>query len=191
MKIYNSSLDGFAKVGSVTLLTLSVGFMALGVYPFLNHYSSNSHLSFIAYLKLLNAETIGIAFITPVVLWLLTAFTYRNRMVGVTLTDKAILINGPRKPKIILLSEIATATQPTTAELMNARYTGSRIKNSVWGFIGTFYNKANGYMQWYCTQKKNYILLTTTAKTKIVLTVDNPTEFMKDLHAVKPDLQLV
>ncbi len=189
MKKYISSPDGVAKMGPFTILALSLSFVAMGFYPYLHNYGNHSGMGIIAYLKLMNLEFIAATMVAPVVLWALLIYTYKGRMLGVTLTDTEVIIDGLRKPAAINIADIATMAQPSPRDLMMARYTGSRTKNSIWGFVGPFYHKDYGPMQWYCTKRKNYVLLTTTANNKIVLTVDDHYDFMHSLLQLQPGIK--
>ena len=51
----------------------------------------------------------------------------------------------------------------------------------LFGYYGKFYNRTLGWMNWFATQRKNYIILETTGNDKIVLTPDNAEEFMTAL----------
>lgn len=184
-------MDGVAKAGPVTIVALSISFVVMGFYPYLHNYSLHSSMSIAAYLKLMNIEFVAATMVTPVALLALVIYTYKGRMLGVTLTDTAIVIDGLRKPASIPIAEIATMAQPSPKDLMMARYTGSRTKNSIWGFVGPFYHKAYGPMQWYCTKRKNYVLLTTVNNNKIVLTVDDHFDLMHNLLQLKPDIKEV
>jgi hypothetical protein len=48
----------------------------------------------------------------------------------------------------------------------------------LFGYTGKYYNSRFGKMTWYCTQRKNYVLLILSDKKKIVITPDNPAELL-------------
>lgn len=48
----------------------------------------------------------------------------------------------------------------------------------LFGYYGIFWHKNFGRMIWYGTQRKNYVLLTLDTGRKVVLTPDNPREFV-------------
>lgn len=52
----------------------------------------------------------------------------------------------------------------------------------IYGYTGKFYNRKFGTMTWYCTKRKNYILIELNNLKKIVFTPDNPKEVLTDLR---------
>jgi hypothetical protein len=48
----------------------------------------------------------------------------------------------------------------------------------LFGYTGKYYNSRFGKMTWYCTQRKNYVLLILSDNKKIVITPDNPAELL-------------
>ncbi len=48
----------------------------------------------------------------------------------------------------------------------------------LFGYYGKFWNKNLGSMQWYATQRNNYVLITTSKNKKIILTPDKPIVFV-------------
>jgi hypothetical protein len=56
----------------------------------------------------------------------------------------------------------------------------------LFGYTGKYYNSRLGKMTWYCTQRKNYVLLILSDNKKIVLTPDNPAGLLMELRKNAP-----
>ncbi|MBS4044542.1 MAG: hypothetical protein KGZ59_12085 [Chitinophagaceae bacterium] len=52
----------------------------------------------------------------------------------------------------------------------------------LFGYFGKFYNNKIGVMTLYATRRSNYVLIKTSANKKIILTPDNPEDFVKEFY---------
>ncbi len=81
---------------------------------------------------------------------------------------------------IILKNEI------TSVELLDKHKLKGSIRTfgvgGLFGYFGKFYNSTIGAMTWYATRRNNYILITTTSNKKIIITPDNPEDFVKEFN---------
>jgi hypothetical protein len=83
---------------------------------------------------------------------------------------------------------------PYTTILSISTLSGKDMSGSVrtfgngglFGYTGKYYNSRLGKMTWYCTQRKNYVLLILSDNKKIVITPDNPTELLRELRKYAP-----
>lgn len=68
-----------------------------------------------------------------------------------------------------------------SVEIIDKQRTAGTIRTfgvgGLFGYYGKFWNKNLGSMQWYATQRINYILITTSKNKKIILTPDEPVVF--------------
>ncbi len=52
----------------------------------------------------------------------------------------------------------------------------------LFGYFGKFYHNKFGIMTWYATRRNNYVLIITSSSKKIILTPDNPEDFVKEFY---------
>lgn len=107
------------------------------------------------------------------------ATCYLYRPIKYLVTDKKVIVKRLAKDVTIDISEIRDA-YIVKNEFM--RWTKKTFGNGgLFGFYGEFKNDSFGDMVWYATQKKNYVMLETTLKEKIILTPDN-TDMVKEIR---------
>jgi hypothetical protein len=148
MKRFSSSLDTAARIiapAIVIIVLLAV------VYPFFyqNHWIGANLL------------------LIPAVFVLL----FLMRPTGITLDENAITIERTIMPVVIPYSQIVSAEAVETEDM---KFTLRAFGNGgFFGYFGIFYNSKYKFMRWYCTQRKNYILITLDNKRKIVISPDD------------------
>jgi hypothetical protein len=87
-------------------------------------------------------------------------------------------------PVTIPLSEISLARPLDESEVKGSLRTFGN--GGLFGYFGKFYNSQFGHMTWYCTQRKNYILIELNNNKTIVISPDEPAAFLSELKAQAP-----
>ncbi|WP_443945907.1 PH domain-containing protein [Pedobacter sp. AW1-32] len=161
--IYKASLDKTAKI-----ITLAVTFLfaAIICWKFID---SKSHYS---------------NFQIPIVVGLISIYAgaYIFRPVHYELTQTALLIRRPVVNVTINPQQIKRATvldRKTMGWVMRTFGVGG-----LFGFYGYFTNAKFGQMTWYATRKDQVVLIETFQGKKIVVSPDNPDQFLKALEHI-------
>jgi hypothetical protein len=124
------------------------------------------------------------ALIIPILLFGLVIVMYVYRTKAVIIDDNGIVIDRIAKRVTINYSDIHSVK--TVPDMRFAIRTFGN--GGVFGYTGYFYKKGIGSMRWYCTQRRNYILIEKTNNKKIVVTPDDPDGFISDIQAIHPEL---
>ena len=103
---------------------------------------------------------------------------------SVTVDDHSIMIIRRAKPVTIEFSDIAGISK--VADMKFALRTFGN--GGLFGYTGQYYKKGIGSMTWYCTQRKNYLLIEKTNGKKIVITPDDPDGLIQDIKQTHPYL---
>ena len=107
---------------------------------------------------------------------------YMLRTHAIIVDEYSITIDRKTRPVVISFSDILYIKRVDTM-----KYAIRTFGNGgVFGYTGLYYKKGIGSMRWYCTQRKNYILIEKTNNKKIVITPDDPEGFMRDIEAKNP-----
>jgi len=124
--------------------------------------------------------------IAPVLLIGIMLGMYFFRIMAITLNDTSLTIERQIKPVNINYQDIKSVRKVQDEEMkMTIRTFGN---GGLFGYTGLYYNKKLGSMNWYCTQRKNYILIVKTNNKQLVITPDDPDSFMRELRLIKPGL---
>lgn len=126
-----------------------------------------------------NPATI-VAFIAPVLLTVMLAAFWLYRPEAVTLTDEAAVVERKISKISIPYSDIVQVTLPEDKDLRFAVRTFGN--GGLFGYTGKYYKQPYGSMTWYCSQRKNYVLLETSAGKKIVVTPDERDAMVDELR---------
>lgn len=102
--------------------------------------------------------------------------TYAFRPINYTLTTGKLIIHTPISNIKISLTEIKRIEQIDREKLGQPFRTFG--VGGLFGYFGKFANTSLGSMTWYATRRDNTVLITTTGNKRIVLTPDNPKEFV-------------
>lgn len=173
MKKYTSSLDQTAKVTPYAILVLGFIILVAGLFVFIK-YSDQQLLLYITTLPtffLLIGIVVAMYYLQPL---------------GVTLNDGDIIIDRRIKPVVIPIAEIKQVRAVSEDDM---RYSIKTMGNGgVFGYTGAYYNKKMGKMSWYCSQRKNYILIERTNNKKVIVTPDDPEALLRDVKKMHPSL---
>ena len=99
-----------------------------------------------------------------------------------TLQSNQLIIHRYIKNVIISKSEIKSAEQ-IEREILKYSIRTFGV-GGLFGYFGKFYNRNVGAMTWYATRRSNYVLITTSSNKKIILTPDNPEDFVKEFYKI-------
>ena len=125
-----------------------------------------------------------IPWFTIIPLALLMLLMYMLKPSALVLDGGSLTIMRLFKPVTIQLSDIAMARPLDASEVKGSLRTFGN--GGLFGYFGKFYNSQFGHMTWYCTQRKNYVLLEKRDGKSIVLSPDDPTAFLRELKAQMP-----
>lgn len=168
---FEASLDTLAKIASIVIVALTIG---LGV------------LTFKDWLTGTNPANIDKGFLIPFsILSVITFLCFLFAPISYTLTDRQLIINRPlfsRKIDLTTLLKFKKVTEDEMAGTIRTFGVGG-----LFGYFGKFANDLYGEMNYYVTQRKNYVVLITDDKEVIVLSpndqtlVDRIEEKMKEI----------
>lgn len=121
-----------------------------------------------------------IAFIAPAILPIIIIFLYCQMVVSINVEKYSLTIERRNyKQVVILFSDIKSIQQiPNEDMRFSVRTFGN---GGMFGYTGKYYNRKQGSMTWYCTQRKNYIMIEKNDGKKIVFTPDLPNEFLSEV----------
>ena len=172
MKRFTSSLDQLSQIITYCVIALGIVLLIIG---------------YIAYKKSGGEPMVLISIaLGPVILGSLTIAMYYLQPRSVGLDDNSITIGRKLHPVSISLSDISSVRALDKGELSGTIRTFGN--GGLLGYTGLYYNKKLGSMNWYCTQRKNYILIEKKDHKKIIITPDNPIEFLQALHIINPSV---
>lgn len=103
------------------------------------------------------------------------------RPIDYMITAEEIIVRRLLASVHIKRSEINSATLIEPGKITDAVRTFG--VGGMFGYWGSFANLSLGKMSWYTTRKDKPVLLTTRAGKKIVLSPDNPNNFLAELNA--------
>ena len=166
---YQCSLDNIAKYLPWAIIVLMVGTVVTVILGDPSAVSTSGVIAAIA---------VPILLIVGVMIPM-----YVLMPVNVLVNDSAIVIERRKTSSVTIpFSEIISIQR-----IDNMRFAVRTFGNGgMFGYTGKFYKKGIGSMTWYCTQRKNYVLIETINGKKIVITPDNPDGFMKNVEARYP-----
>lgn len=120
---------------------------------------------------------VPIAYITPALLLGISIAMYFLRPLSVKIYDFSITINRKIKPVIIEFSEVRAISKVHDMKFAMRTFGNGGL----FGYTGKYYQKDIGSMTWYCTQRKNYILIEKTNGKNIVITPDDPDGLLQEI----------
>eukprot|EP01041_Mallomonas_annulata_P000231 gene231-416_t len=170
MNKYTTSTDTLAGtiipllVGALVISTAVYGYKAtLNAPPTLNTY---------------------IAYIAPLLLLTLLVAFYILKPLYITADADALTIHRMVGPVSFPYSTIFSISMLSNKDMSGSIRTFGN--GGLFGYTGKYYNSRLGKMTWYCTQRKNYILLILSDNKKIVITLDNPAGLLMELRKNAP-----
>ena len=169
MKEYKCTLDDAARY-MVPGLILLILFLVGGAQFFIGVSTS--------------PRSIPVMLIGTIPLLVISVAMYILSPLSVTVDDHSITINRRAKPVVIEFSDIARIHK-----VVDMKFALRTFGNGgLFGYTGQYYKNGIGSMTWYCTQRKNYILIEKTTGKKIVITPDDPDGFLQDIKQTHPFL---
>lgn len=155
--IYKTSLDSIAKgvtIGVTILFAAIIG----------------------GQMFLIKDTGLSIPIITSILLLVIYFGTFLFRPINYNLTNEKLIIHRPLTDVKIDLKEIKSVEQLDKGKLAwTIRTFGV---GGLFGYWGRFSNRKIGSMTWYATRRNKAVLVTTISDKKIVLTPDEPEQFV-------------
>ena len=168
MKEYKCSLDNMARFVPLFIFILAILVtrqLYISMPPFAN-------------------RGIPLPYFVPVLLIIIFVTTYLLKPLSIVVDDSGITIQRRLNPVTIRFSDIRVISK-----VENMGFAFRTFGNGgMFGYTGKYYNAGLGRMTWYCTQRKNYILVEKTDGKKIVFTPDDPDSFIRDMALKNPQL---
>ena len=159
---FKASMDKTTKIITAIVIVILI---ALVIQPFIFVPKSLSILS-----PILTALILIIIFSIPIL--------YKPQ--AYIIESGNIIIHRIAKNVIFLKNEIDSIQQIEKEKLKGSIRTFG--VGGLFGYYGKFYNSKIGAMTWYASRRSNYVLITTTSNKKIILTPDNPENFVKEFY---------
>ncbi|MBE2288151.1 MAG: hypothetical protein IAE95_01255 [Chitinophagaceae bacterium] len=125
-----------------------------------------------------------LAFLAPALLAVMLIAFWLYRPEAIELTDEALVIKRKISTISIPYADIVQIALPDNKDLRLAVRTFGN--GGLFGYTGKYYKQTYGSMTWYCSQRKNYVLLETTGGKKIVVTPDERDAMVKELREHVP-----
>ena len=126
------------------------------------------------------------ALIAPAALLIIVIGMYYLRPESITVNESTLAIDRKVKPVTIRLSDIKSIYALSAEAMHNTiRTLGD---GGLFGYTGYYYNRKQGTMLLYCTQRTNYIVIETTADKKIVISPDTPNELLQYVQTIQPSI---
>lgn len=173
MTIYKTTTDTLASliipgfIAAMIIVTAMTGYKSIG--------------------QMDGGTAIILAFLAPALLGVMLIAFWLYRPEGIELTDDALVISRKTSAVSIPYSDIVQITLPENKDLRLAVRTFGN--GGLFGYTGKYYKQPYGSMTWYCSQRKNYVLLETTAGKKIVVTPDERDAMVSDLRRRIPTIK--
>ena len=124
-------------------------------------------------------------FIGPVIIFVLMIAMYLLSPLSVEITNTGLIIHRKIYSRNILFKDIESIRMAEPDEMNGTIRTFGN--GGLFGYTGMYWNKKLGSMRWYCSQRKNYILIDKEGNKRIVITPDDPDDFIKDVRQFIPD----
>lgn len=158
---YKTSLDKTAVIITVAM-TIFFAVLIIGQYSFISNYSLPDPV-----------------YVTSFCL-LIYFLTYAFRPVNYIVTNDELIVTRPVFNVCIKKADIKTV------ELIERKKLGYSIRTfgvgGLFGYYGWFTNFTLGKMTWYATRRNNYVLVRTVHNKKIILTPDEPGQFVAEFN---------
>ena len=127
-----------------------------------------------------DSPTRYLAFLAPVLIAVMLVVFRLYRPVAVVLTDDELVVDRTASTVSIPYAEIIKVSLPDNKDLRLAIRTFGN--GGLFGYTGKYYKQPYGPMTWYCSQRKNFVLIETSAGKKIVVTPDERDAMVKALR---------
>jgi len=158
---FEASLDTLAKVASMTIVVVDI---VLGLLAFKDYLGGHETAS------------IRLEFLTPfLALGGISLLCFLFAPISYTLTEKELIINRPLLSRKVDLTELIRIRKVSKEEMSGTIRTLG--VGGLFGYYGKFANDLFGEMNYYVTQRKNYLVLITKEKDVLVLSPNDETLF--------------
>lgn len=158
---FKASMD---KTTTILTATISVLFIVIIIFQFLTIYNTSKWVVLITYSFLIILYLIVVLF-KPRYYNLNYEELIINRFIG----NVSIRKSGIKSVEIIDKEKLKGSIRTFGV-------------GGLFGYFGKFYNSTFGAMTWYATKRSNYILIKTTSNKKIIITPNNPEDFVKEFY---------
>ena len=159
----------------VTALLKPVVWISISVYAFCVCFSEGNALSY---------GGLGFAVLTLVLLL--------DRPTSVSVDDDALTVAYPCAPFRIYFSDVISIKKVEHARsefISKPAFYWGRYAALNFGYQGRRYNKSVGFMEWHCSQLKNFVVIEVkNSKDKMVVTPDDREGFLADIEQRYPHL---
>ncbi len=166
MYSYPTTLDTVSKVVSAFMVGLCI-FLLFMVFS--NITKGNQGV----------APTLTVSLVSALLL-ATTLYCYFNMPRAITTGPEKITIETKAKALLIYYNDIRSIRKANDGEMSGVVRTFGN--GGCFGYTGLYYNKALGSMRWYCTQRKNYIIIEKNDGKRLVVTCDDPNGFLGDAN---------
>jgi Bacterial PH domain len=109
-----------------------------------------------------------------------TLYCYYTMPRAIATDPEKLTIETKAKQVRIFYGDIRTIRKADDGEMSGVVRTFGN--GGCFGYTGLYYNKALGSMRWYCTQRKNYIIIEKTDAKRLVVTCDDPDALLGDTY---------
>ena len=158
---YKTSLDATAKVITASITILFAALIAMDI-------------------SLIDQTGRTVSILVLVGLLSIYFITFSIRPISYSLTGEKLIIQRPLKNVTISRSVIKSVEQLGSDKLSGTIRTFG--VGGLFGYFGKFANSKLGNMTWYATRRDKAVLVRTVNNQKIILTPNNPEQFVTDLN---------
>jgi FtsH-binding integral membrane protein len=158
---YKTSLDATAKVITVSITILFAALIAMDI-------------------SLIDQTGRTVSILVLVGLLSIYFITFSIRPISYSLTGEKLIIQRPLKNVTISRSVIKSVEQLGSDKLSGTIRTFG--VGGLFGYFGKFANRKLGNMTWYATRRDKAVLVRTVNNQKIILTPNNPEQFVTDFN---------
>jgi len=169
---FATSPDSLTKIITICVAALAVGLVITGV---VTYYKAGRQ----------PAVLIG-SMLGPAIIVVLMIAMYLFRPRELQIDAIGITVDKMVKPRHIDFSEIISIRKAETGEMAGAIRTFGN--GGLFGYTGLYYNRQLGRMRWFCTQRKNYVIIDTKNKKRIIITPDQPDDLLQTISTLHPNL---
>ena len=158
---YKTSLDATAKVITASITILFAALIAMDI-------------------SLIDQTGRTVSILVLVGLLSIYFITFSIRPISYSLTGEKLIIQRPLKNVTISRSVIKSVEQLGSDKLSGTIRTFG--VGGLFGYFGKFANRQLGNMTWYATRRDKAVLVRTVNNQKIILTPNNPEQFVTDFN---------
>ncbi len=158
---FKASMD---KTTTILTATISVLFIVIIIFQFLAMYNTSKWVVLITYSFLIILYLIVVLFKPRYY-----NLNYEELIINRTIGNVSIRKIGIKSVEIIDKEKLKGSIRTFGV-------------GGLFGYFGKFYNSSFGAMTWYATRRSNYVLIKTSTNKKIIITPNNPDDFVKEFY---------